>query len=79
MGSNRYSKNMLVGSAIAAVLVAASRLYLTKEAGRWTAIVALIIFFVGVTILPPLIRMTRKPANAESSPSNETCDNTKGK
>lgn len=60
MGRASYTPAMLVGSAIAAILVALSHLFLSQEARRLTSIVALLIFFAGVTIVPKIIRALRK-------------------
>jgi uncharacterized membrane protein YhaH (DUF805 family) len=50
MGRAGYTKNMLIGSAIAAVLLSASRLYLSENARRWVGIAALIVFAIGITL-----------------------------
>ena len=60
MGRAGYTKNMLIGSAIAAVLITSSRLYLSADARRWVTIVVGIVTLFGLTVLPRLIRFVPK-------------------
>jgi hypothetical protein len=57
MGRSSYTQNMLIGSAIAATIVAASQLLLSQNGRRWLAITALVIAGLGMTVLPRVIRL----------------------